>query len=1044
MRMILSVLLVALSVALFAPEVSALPGCDASEGPGCGGCFCEACVCLQDSYCCETAWDSICVSECLEDCGGCEMPASCGDGDCNSDEFENCGNCLDDCGCAEGEDCINLVCCATDCDGKECGADGCGGFCGECGAGEYCTEESACEPIPPCAVHAALHCDDVLELDTAAGINVFGSYNCSGWDENGPELGFSFDSEVEDLVVVTVEETGEADHDIFLMEETCLPDQCIDYSGSSIEFTALPASHYFLVVDGYGDDVGPLTLSVWCQSTCEPECGEESACQDDGCLGTCPCADPEAVCFGGECCIATCEGKVCGDDGCGGDCGDCVGVCVDNLVCMDGPGCATSPGPTCDGCGCEDCVCEMDSFCCETAWDSLCVSECVNQCGGCLTLETCGDGACVLEDKETCSTCPEDCACPDGESCYKNACCTTQCEAGMGCQDDGCGGICPCEFDEEVCWDGACCVAACEAGMGCQSDGCGGICTCDSEDEVCYGGECCVPSCEDKECGSDGCGGTCGQCPVGQSCDESNLCFEPSCEGACGGNSDFACYCDDVCFEYGDCCNDVCEFCPEMEWCADLSNCGDGTCDAGVGEECENCSEDCACEGGDVCGLFNSGYGCILDMCAMGAGAVGCCQDGVNYICIEGETSALDCSTIEDSMCGWYVGDESFTPGYYCGPPELIDLGGDPSGEYAMECPTCDPPCGDGEECVGGECVVCVPACDGKNCGADGCGGECGECPEGLVCQDGMCATIGCQPMETPGCGGCPCEECVCEMDPYCCDTMWDNLCADACVDSCDGCPAPDPFCGDLACNADEDCESCAKDCGCEAEQVCDAGECVDCVPSCDGLDCGDDGCGGNCGDCGDEEECVDGLCVGPCDPDCIDKSCGDDGCDGSCGDCGDGEQCVDGACEAAGLCGNGAIDAGEECEIDDDCGVGAVCTECVCITACPPDCVDKVCGDDGCGDSCGTCAAEENCEEFLCVPAAVVDVITGADLGGEADLQSADSADNADVTEDTPKKDSSSCSTAGQGNAASLLLIAMAALMMLAWRRRTRAWTCP
>jgi len=47
------------------------PGCVVSASPGCGGCACEACVCQMDSYCCNTEWDSICVDECVQQCGGC-------------------------------------------------------------------------------------------------------------------------------------------------------------------------------------------------------------------------------------------------------------------------------------------------------------------------------------------------------------------------------------------------------------------------------------------------------------------------------------------------------------------------------------------------------------------------------------------------------------------------------------------------------------------------------------------------------------------------------------------------------------------------------------------------------------------------------------------------------------------------------------------------------------------------------------------------------------------------------------------------------------
>jgi len=53
-----------------------------------------------------------------------------------------------------------------------------------------------------------------------------------------------------------------------------------------------------------------------------------------------------------------------------------------------------------------------------------------------------------------------------------------------------------------------------------------------------------------------------------------------------------------------------------------------------------------------------------------------------------------------------------------------------------------DGDCAEGEICTDCACVVgCTPACDGKECGSDNCGGSCGECAEGLVCgESGLCA----------------------------------------------------------------------------------------------------------------------------------------------------------------------------------------------------------------------------------------------------------------------------------------------------------------
>ena len=59
-----------------------------------------------------------------------------------------------------------------------------------------------------------------------------------------------------------------------------------------------------------------------------------------------------------------------------------------------------------------------------------------------------------------------------------------------------------------------------------------------------------------------------------------------------------------------------------------------------------------------------------------------------------------------------------------CGPGTLLDF----------DCGTCD---GCGSQCADGQCVFA--ACDGKACGDDGCGGICGECPEGGTCFHGQC-----------------------------------------------------------------------------------------------------------------------------------------------------------------------------------------------------------------------------------------------------------------------------------------------------------------
>ena len=186
----------------------------------------------------------------------------------------------------------------------------------------------------------------------------------------------------------------------------------------------------------------------------------------------------------------------------------------------------------------------------------------------------------------------------------------------------------------------------------------------------------------------------------------------------------------------------------------------------------------------------------------------------------------------------------------------------------------------------------CMPMCDGMVCGDDGCGGSCGECPEGESCDNaGACSAEACVPM----CDGMMCGD-------------------DGCGGSCGECPEG---------------ESCDNAGACSAEA---------CVPMCDGMACGDDGCGGSCGECPDGEGCAAGVCSSdPCTPNpCTEPP--SDSCDGDIpvvydetGECiyiGDTTSCSYGfeelaACAEGTFCSEGAcIDGGAPSEFGEDVSV--------------------------------------------------------------------------------------------------------------------------
>ncbi|MBM4398178.1 MAG: hypothetical protein FJ087_21135, partial [Deltaproteobacteria bacterium] len=213
----------------------------------------------------------------------------------------------------------------------------------------------------------------------------------------------------------------------------------------------------------------------------------------------------------------------------------------------------------------------------------------------------------------------------------------------------------------------------------------------------------------------------------------------------------------------------------------------------GQGKECG----DDGC--GAKCGACGQGEKCVVDQCVFGCGGVttkGCCYKGDLVKCsYDGKLGFGPCDKGE---CGWHA-----LGSYGC------NTGGtpDPSGTYPIECNfTCAPKC-DGRECgddkCGGTCgncsagqvcnggTCCTPGCEGKECGPDGCGGTCGAgCGEGFWCTDvHKCAYgYGCEQTTSAGCGGCACEKCVCDRDPYCCSDGWDWKCSYTCQYECGGC----------------------------------------------------------------------------------------------------------------------------------------------------------------------------------------------------------------------------------------------------------------
>ena len=372
--------------------------------------------------------------------------------------------------------------------------------------------------------------------------------------------------------------------------------------------------------------------------------------------------------------------------------------------------------------------------------------------------------------------------------------------------------------------------------------------------------------------------GDCGDCAPGAAC-------SPACPGTCGTCAGA----DEVCLGSGTC------HAPE---CAGKA-CGKDP----LGLSCGVCPSGQACDDSlGQCFALPAGCGAT--------GAPGCAGCGCEACVCAAHPSC--CAVEWDVFC---AGACEVACGFDCSPcPPAPSCDGKSCGAYCgLSCGGC----GAGEVCVDYHC--CTPECAGKECGADGCGGLCGQCAPGVQqCDEasGMCfdKVAGCESAPGPGCGGCPCEACVCEHDAFCCESQWDGACAERCIDACGGC---DPCASDPSCAGKECGTWCGQDCGaCPPGGLCQAFHC--CFPSCAGRQCGGDGCGGSCGGCPAGAVCsADGQCVSVgC------TASGAAGCSGC--DC---QACV---CAADAYC----------CDVAWDAACVASCAACgsTCGAALPPD----------------------------------------------------------------------------------------------------------
>ena len=585
----------------------------------------------------------------------------------------------------------------------------------------------------------------------------------------------------------------------------------------------------------------------------------------------------------------------------------------------------------------------------------------------------------------------EDCAgfFPEASECEIATCDTVQqiCVLGMRKDHSPCDDGDACTL-ETVCMEGTCGAGldlVCDDGNECTDDSCDPESGCVSTfaDVGCDdGNECTI----DDTCVEGECKGA----PEGCPCEEDEDCPEPQdlcdfdemvCEeGFCVVTNSVEVVCDTA--ANTDCMANLCDpvtgecAVAEVEGpCSDGSTCTlEDTCVEGV---CQPGDNICDCAGDEECAPFDDGDLCNGTLvcqeakCAVAPDSVIICpQDGMGQcamaVCMPESGACESVPKMDGVSCedGESCTEFDQCVDGTCKGKAVNCADGNPCTEDYCEEGECfydgisDFPCDDGDDCTAndfceeGECIsgenICADCGNGdceesENC--SNCKADCGEC-------EGNC----CQPQDAPFCEDPDVVDCVCEIDAYCCEVSWDDVCIEQAIEECElNCKEPNP-CGDEICQEFEDCESCPEDCG----------ECLDpedcCVPH-ESPGCLDDAIA---------------ACVCEQDPFCC-EIVWDDVCVAEI------EEMDCGECKQMPFCGDGMCDEFEDCEMcpeDCFCPVNDCCmaheepgceddeiAECVCSQ--DPFCCEVV-WDQACvieveAFECGMCGEEPFCGDDMC-----------------------------------------------------------------------------
>ena len=793
-------------------------GTPCGQPQGWGTCQSGVCICTPQ---CE---NKLCGPDaCQGTCGDCDPTQDCVDGQCVSKSCEvlcdgiqcgtaglqgqcNCGECDDNNPCTidscdedaawcvfDKDAAIGLACddklpCTLDdvctpqgckgveieCDdGNECTMDYCSFLTGICSFGTgglqgvNCDDGNPCTSVDKCSFGECVGIPKAPEYVNVEQCPCAADGDCAPYEDGNVCNGTPacLEGDLGGHCYIDPATVLDCNDDVECTVDTCNPatgckntpnlQPCLDQASCTVDSCDPELGCLNVPDDSKCDDGNPCTAG-WCDPDKSCTYGampEGMACGEPVGWGLCA---KNGVCK----CAPVCKEHGCGDDSCGSSCGECGEWGYD---CIDG-----------------ECIADCDLWCqvpeCGPAgmW-----SEC--DCGACDDGSQCTIDICD-EDKKCRHIYRHDEPCDDGSECTADDHCvmaacvgtSTLCDDENECTVDSCDPVTgQCVFDEVEAQGAQCDDAVpCTADTKCSE----GLCVGEFKD--CDDGSACtVDSCDEVT-------GVCQHAPLpdGTECDDGNLCTGEDkcaagwCKGAlpapgpdvppecvCGSDQDCAPLDD------GNPCNGAlfcntdgggfCDLDPaSLPPCDDGVGCTDNLCDPVEG--CINlpvhevCVDDVDCTS-DYChpkgDCQNMGYGsncddgndCTFDTCYVPGG---CAHTPVQNTIPCGQPEGWGQCQAGECVCKWKCSD--------------INCGDNGCGGTCGDCP------GDLNQCVLGECQ-CKPDCSGKECGPNGCGGYCGGCDwEVSDCSDDF--KCNCFYVE--------CQNICCAIEEECVDGYCQNL----------------------------------------------------------------------------------------------------------------------------------------------------------------------------------------------------------------------------------------------------------------------------